>query len=67
MFGFPEAWSRTVLHLSLDNLEVLSPFVQLLSDVASDASVSEPPFKRRKLSEAQTAAAHFLKTNPMHS
>ena len=78
MFGFPDAWTNNIHHLSLDNLEVLSSHVEIFSNDTPVAAVdtkfelmdttstqAEPALKRRKLNSTQTASANYIKGNTM--
>ncbi|XP_055349605.1 tRNA (adenine(58)-N(1))-methyltransferase non-catalytic subunit TRM6-like [Paramacrobiotus metropolitanus] len=69
MFGFDEEWLKSIHHLSVDNLEVLSSNVRILSSSVVPAAEPEPspPFKRRKLSDPQAEAVRFIQNTPMDS
>ncbi|OWA54159.1 putative tRNA (adenine(58)-N(1))-methyltransferase non-catalytic subunit TRM6 [Hypsibius exemplaris] len=73
LFGFPDSWTDTIHHLSIDNLEVVSSHVEILpkgeesmeTDGASSDGPVEPPLKKRKLNALQTASANYMKENTM--
>ncbi|GAU99225.1 hypothetical protein RvY_10257 [Ramazzottius varieornatus] len=67
VFGFPEEWTRSIYHLSIDNLEVISPTVEILQNGVEPLEISEPPVKRRKLNDAQQESARFIKNHLMDS
>ena len=67
MFGFPDEWRQNIHHLSIDNLEVISPTVEILQNGVEPLEISEPPVKRRKLNDTQQESARFIKDHPMDS